>query len=838
MNDWNEQNFLERLMPRLQGHKPALREPCPDAESLCAFAEDRLSGGARNAIAEHLKYCAECRDINGRLLDFARPPVLVEPAEWTGAEKRLGNWMDGVLRVAGSHGSAAAHPEARRPVGWWNWLASPKLTWALGAFAAVAVLAAIVVFHMRSPGEQGLPSLANRTAPAAQTEQTSPPLAQPETTATVHETTKPARQPGGPPVSNHESAPAVATNAPPPAPTTAPNASPRSFTPPAAAPAASPPSPVLPNSTAKAFAVAITPETKQELADEVRARLVTVRGVAINPQLASPTGGDVLPDALNPTERLFIVASTLNEALSDGEECSLTQGDLITRISDTPDVNQNVQVLVSSSQRNDCSAGTQLAVAVQDLQDMYNEFQLRMDAGLQKLAENQGQNGLPAGPAAGRTANPDGTANVDLTAYADLQQQQQDATSTEQEIEQTANEAYSPSSFHPDETSESGRLSLIAWSQNKQAPAPAPHAQPSAPARPAPPPAQHAPAPTPAQHPQPAQHPAQPPRPASPPARPATGGVKSATPGAKPSVGGNKGAPSTAKPDAATHGARPNTNRPAATTHAPAAKPAPGRPAARSAPVHNPNGTTTMTRPNGSSVTLGRNGKPSSVRTASGATAKFNSAGKLSSVHASVVHAANPMHSGEMTIRHGAHGEKTIVTSRHDGSRVVSTGAHRGYVEHTFTRGGRPYLRRTYVAGGRRDAYVYRGYPYRGVVYYGYVPAFYFAPAFYGWAYNPWGAPVAWGWGWGGAPWYGYYEYYFAPYPAYESPAFWLTDYVLAEYLQAAYDAQVNASAQAAPVPRAPQRGVYAAYRTPEIDAAITHRSRWRSSRRMESSKI
>jgi len=60
-------------MPRLQGHKPALREACPDAESLCALAEDRLSGSARNAIADHLKQRAECRDINGRVLDCTRP---------------------------------------------------------------------------------------------------------------------------------------------------------------------------------------------------------------------------------------------------------------------------------------------------------------------------------------------------------------------------------------------------------------------------------------------------------------------------------------------------------------------------------------------------------------------------------------------------------------------------------------------------------------------------------------------------------------------------------------------------------------------------------------------
>ena len=245
-----------------------------------------------------------------------------------------------------------------------------------------------------------------------------------------------------------------------------------------------------------------------------------------------------------------------------------------------------------------------------------------------------------------------------------------------------------------------------------------------------------------------------------------------------------------------------------------------------------------LTRPNGATLNYGKNGRPTSLTTAKGATAKFNSAGKLSSVHADV-HSTDPTHSGEMTIRHGAHGEKTIVTSRKDGSRVVSTGAHSGYVEHRYTdRNGRPYMRRTYVVGGRNYAYVYRGYLYGGVVYYGYVPAFYFAPAFYGWAYEPWAAPVAWSWGWGGAPWYGYYGYYFAPYPAYNSPFFWITDYVLAEYLGAAYDAQVSASAQAAPVPSALWPGVFANYRTPEIDAAITHRRWRRSSRRMEFSKI
>ena len=57
------------------------------------------------------------------------------------------------------------------------------------------------------------------------------------------------------------------------------------------------------------------------------------------------------------------------------------------------------------------------------------------------------------------------------------------------------------------------------------------------------------------------------------------------------------------------------------------------------------------------------------------------------------------------------------------------------------------------------------------------------------WAYNPWASPVAYGWGWGGSPWYGYYGAYFQPYPYYAAPSLWLTDYLIAANLQAAYEA-------------------------------------------------
>ncbi len=54
-------------------------------------------------------------------------------------------------------------------------------------------------------------------------------------------------------------------------------------------------------------------------------------------------------------------------------------------------------------------------------------------------------------------------------------------------------------------------------------------------------------------------------------------------------------------------------------------------------------------------------------------------------------------------------------------------------------------------------------------------------------------------WGWSSRPWYGYYGGYFAPYPVYRSPAFWLADFIIAASLESAYLAQ-NVTVSAPPV--------------------------------------
>lgn len=191
--------------------------------------------------------------------------------------------------------------------------------------------------------------------------------------------------------------------------------------------------------------VALSPEVKQQIADEVRAQIEAQQQAAAHPESAEPVtdsgpegvgqrGPDEVPAALDPAHRTFIVSAVLGESTADGTECSLSPGDVLTRIEDIPDADQNVRVLVASSQRNDCPSGSQIAVAVQDLQDMHNDFQAKISEGLGKLAENQGKNGIPDGPAASAKPNPNGQAQPDLTVETDLKAQQDEARQAEREV--------------------------------------------------------------------------------------------------------------------------------------------------------------------------------------------------------------------------------------------------------------------------------------------------------------------------------------------------------------------------------------------------------------------
>jgi hypothetical protein len=175
---------------------------------------------------------------------------------------------------------------------------------------------------------------------------------------------------------------------------------------------------------------------KQAIADEVQRQLAAEKDAAANAQAPqpAPTGGEV-PDALNPAERVFVVASNLDVTMAaNGQECALTAGDVVMRLTDAPDANQNVNASIQSSKKGDCATGQTVAVGVQDLQEMHNQFRAQLDSGLQKLAEDGGKGGLPKAPDTATRAGEVPPPAPDSGAAAQVAAQQQQADKTEAQL--------------------------------------------------------------------------------------------------------------------------------------------------------------------------------------------------------------------------------------------------------------------------------------------------------------------------------------------------------------------------------------------------------------------
>jgi hypothetical protein len=259
--------------------------------------------------------------------------------------------------------------------------------------------------------------------------------------------------------------------------------------------------------------------------------------------------------------------------------------------------------------------------------------------------------------------------------------------------------------------------------------------------------------------------------------------VKAPTPAAKPAV----------KPATTTPGSHPGSS----TTHSTGAAGA-ARPNTMTVKAP-PGGSVHMTK-SGGEVARNSRGQVTAYRGPNGHEAHFDSHGGVREVHAN-----------GMNIRRGPGGERRVEMERADHSRFVAYGHGRGYIEHRYEYGGHPYYARAYYYHGAYYRGYYRGYYYHGAYLYGYRPAYYYPPVYYGWAYNPWPAPVPYAWGWGGAPWYGYYGAYYQPYPVYPSAAYWIVDYMVAASLAEAYAA--GAASTAADLhPVNPAHLIYASY--------------------------
>ncbi len=201
-------------------------------------------------------------------------------------------------------------------------------------------------------------------------------------------------------------------------------------------------------------------------------------------------------------------------------------------------------------------------------------------------------------------------------------------------------------------------------------------------------------------------------------------------------------------------------------------------------------------------------GQPHTIRMANGGMVRKNESGH-------VVEVRTP---GGAVIHHSPTGVRRVEVV-HPGNRVVVvTGHGHGYVQRPVVFANHTFVQRTYVVRGVTYARVYRPVTFHGLVLHVYTPMRYYRPSFYVWAFNPWPRPIVYSWGWMRDPWYRFYGGYFAPYPSYVSPTLWLTDFLIASSLQAAYEERIAAAA-APPPPAYPP--VTQPVLTPEVKQLI-----------------
>ena len=182
----------------------------------------------------------------------------------------------------------------------------------------------------------------------------------------------------------------------------------------------------------------LTPEVKQALADEVKEQINAYQSEAGQSSQAGNSNAkaseDEAPPALDPKHHYFIVNADVDASDDDGKDCQLTAGDVIQRTSDQPDDDNNIDITVKSSKKDDCAVGTETQVSADDLQEMYNHFREVTDAGLKALADNAGKNGLPAAPDTTTTAGEVPAPTPDSDVDSQLQNQEKDADQTEADV--------------------------------------------------------------------------------------------------------------------------------------------------------------------------------------------------------------------------------------------------------------------------------------------------------------------------------------------------------------------------------------------------------------------
>jgi len=190
-------------------------------------------------------------------------------------------------------------------------------------------------------------------------------------------------------------------------------------------------------------APALTPEVKQEIADEVNGQIALENQEAqrnTQNQDIDPGSSGVARMLGDGHKHVFVVGSALDVTDSNQAECALSDGDVLALMSPPPpDATAADLVVLASKGGNECQKSNSVTVQVADLQEMQNRMRELIDTGLQELQNKQGKGGLPqAPPSAQAPPAPAQYAEIappaDTNAGTEIQQQTQQADQAETDV--------------------------------------------------------------------------------------------------------------------------------------------------------------------------------------------------------------------------------------------------------------------------------------------------------------------------------------------------------------------------------------------------------------------
>jgi hypothetical protein len=179
----------------------------------------------------------------------------------------------------------------------------------------------------------------------------------------------------------------------------------------------------------------MTKEVKDAVSEEIK------RELAASQNAQDPASGNTASLATllaDGQPHVFVVNTGLSVA-SAGQDCGLTEGDVLALSKPPAQDATTADLRVLASKQNDCAKGEAVSVELTDLQEMQNHLLSNIDRAMAEMKDHPGQGGLPAPPAEaiqGTKEAPYAAAApaADLNGAAELDQTAKQGTETEQQV--------------------------------------------------------------------------------------------------------------------------------------------------------------------------------------------------------------------------------------------------------------------------------------------------------------------------------------------------------------------------------------------------------------------